>query len=121
MVTRIILFALAALYLASAAHADDRDGKTRAALVPAESNAPHAVAHVAPAPREVRPKDYATGYAQAKVEHLPLVVFVGRDPAPVDGAVVAQWNDYPGVSAPAIVVGYPVGGQLIQECVLACP
>jgi hypothetical protein len=99
MLTRIGLVALTALCLASATHA----------------------AHIAPAPREVKPKDYATAHAEAKFAHMPLVVFVGRDPAPVDGAVVAQWNDYPGVSGPAIVVGYPVGGQLFQECVLACP
>jgi hypothetical protein len=115
-------FAILALVLLPAlATADDaRDRKARAALALAKSADPTAAA-VAPMPRPAKPKDYAKGHKQAADEQLPLVVYVGCDLAPVEGAVACQWDSYPGVKGPAIVVGYPVGDRIVQDAVLACP
>ncbi len=114
-------FAILALLLlplaASADDASERDRRARAALAlsKAESVA------VAPAPRAALPKCYAKGHKEACADTLPLVVFVGCDLHPVEGAVVAKWDSYPGVKSPAVVVGYPVGDRIVQDSVIACP
>lgn len=110
----------------SAASADDkgaRDRKSRAALALAGAKA-ESPANLAPAPRVARAKDYPTGYAESLAEQRPLVVFVGCDPHPVPGAIVARTEakEFAEITAPAVVVGYPVGGKLLIEKKLAgCP
>lgn len=113
---RLALLALALVLSPAVASADDsRDRKARAALALARANP---AATVAPAPREAKAKCYAAGHKEATEGDLPLVVYVGCDCRLVEGAVVCAWESYPGVKGPAVVVGYPVGGRIVQDAVL---
>lgn len=143
MVTRILatlsasLFTLAALALLLLAAAplfgaDDPavNRKVKAALAIAEAEAKgkqrSAAAtgpSVAPAPRAIVPKDYATGHKESVVDQAVLVVYVACDGPKVDGAIVcvAKAETFGEVKGPAVVIGYPQGDRLYVERVLPAP
>lgn len=124
---------LALVSLAPALTADDQSARERKVKVALALTAGDAAAKAkarvtvapapAPSPRVVEPKDYATGYKKAEAEKLPLVVYVRcESPARVPGAVVSrvQADEFAGVKAPAVVVGYPSGDRIIVDAVLGC-
>lgn len=73
------------------------------------------VVATAPPPRAQEPKPYAAGYERSVAEHIPLVVYVGCTGPRIEGAATVRTENYPGVAAPAVVVGYPQGDRLIQD------
>jgi hypothetical protein len=118
----VVLLALVVVSLAGPVSAEDRDRRARAALaLAAAPKAPPAAVAVAPLPRVAKPKGYAQGHQESRDEQKPLVVFVGMDVVPVDGAIVSKTDapEFAGVTAPAVVVGYPVGDRLFVERTLS--
>lgn len=107
----------------------DRERRAKAAIAVARSlpgaNAKAALAgpNVAPAPRAVPPKDYATGHREMLIDQMPLVIYVSCDGPKIDGAITCSTkNDTFGtVKGPAVVVGYPQGDRLRVDKVLNCP
>ncbi|HEY1188580.1 MAG TPA: serine protease [Gemmata sp.] len=122
MVRSGLIFCAVLLATVPALRADDvhaaRDRKARAALALASAG-PSAV--VAPAPRPVVPKDYATGYRAAAAAEKPLVVFVGCAGHDAPGAVVSYVAQLADVKGPAVVVGFPVGDRLFIHATMSCP
>jgi hypothetical protein len=58
---------------------------------------------------------YPEQYARALKERKPLVVWVGQKVRPADGCVSVACDSFPGVGAPAVVVGLPTGdGKLAR-------
>ena len=111
------LATLCVLMLAGGVTADektDRDRKARAALALAGGKP---LPQTAPAPR-AKAADYPEGYRKATADVQPLVVFVGLPARPVVGAVVAQADTFAGVTAPAVVIGYPVADRLMISVTL---
>lgn len=112
-----LLATLCVLMLAGGVTADektDRDRKARVALALAGGKPATATA---PAPR-AKAADYPEGYRKATADVQPLVVFVGLPARPVVGAVVAQADTFAGVTAPAVVIGYPVADRLMISVTL---
>jgi hypothetical protein len=109
MVTRFVLAAIVLALCLPIAQADDRSRRAKVAL--ALSATPAATATVAPMPREKQQRkmlnSYGDGYALAKRDRLPLVVYVGYDGPAVEGAVTARVESFSGVEAPAVLVVYP--------------
>lgn len=105
----------------------ERDRKAKAAIAVARSMpAPKAVAtgpSVAPAPRPVTPKDYATGHKESLTDQSVLVVYVACDGPRIDGAItcVTKNETFGQVKGPAVVIGYPMGDRLYVEKVIPCP
>lgn len=64
-------------------------------------------------------EQYTAAVIRCREEHRPLVVSVGCDLRFVPGAVAVRWDAYPGVMAPALVVGVTDGGQVMQVKVLS--
>lgn len=117
----VLLICIMAAFARGADTKEDRDAReardrnARAALALAGAgHKPTAAVPLAtaPAPRPKLPTTYPQGYAKATTDVQPLVVFVGCDLWPVKGAVVAQATEFAGVTAPAVVVGYPVADRL---------
>ena len=112
-----LLATLCVLMLAGGVTADidaERDRKARVALALAGGKPATATA---PAPR-AKAADYPEGYRKATADVQPLVVFVGLPARPVVGAVVAQADTFAGVTAPAVVIGYPVADRLMISVTL---
>lgn len=104
-------------------YADDKKAlqlKAKAALALADGS-PRV--SKAPTPRAVEPRDYATGYNKSLVDQKPLVVFIGCEASPMEGAICSQVNgpNFGSYKGPAVVVCYPTADRLNFDSVLPCP
>lgn len=104
--------------LASALVAPADDSRERRARVALALSARPPSPAAAPAPRPAA-KSYPDGHAKAIERAEPLVVFVGCQSWPVEGAIVARAEaPFAGVRGPAVVVGYPTGDRLYIDSTL---
>ncbi len=62
---------------------------------------------------------YTSLRGRSIAEHKPLIVGVGYEPIKVDGMLSVRYDAMPGVKGPAIVVGNPVGANLLMAGTLS--
>lgn len=113
MVRLLTIAALLAIVAPVDADDKDRDRKARAALALAGTEARAA----APAPR-AKFMCYPNSHAKAVREQLPLVVWVGLEGRPIDGAISCRMDSFGDVMAPAIVVSHPAGDRMVIDVTL---
>lgn len=111
------------LVAALVGRADDKAALDRKAKAILALSAPKAKTQTAPSPRAVEPRDYSSGHAKAMVTQKPLVVFVGCDVVPCEGAICSkvEGKTFGHVTGPAVVVGYPQGQTLYIDSTHPCP
>jgi hypothetical protein len=111
--TWLILFATCNLASADDAERARRAKAALALAAPAVS--------VAPAPRPA-PLNYDPAYRLAVSERKPLLVFVGQVSEVNPKAVTARVNEYPGVTGPAVVVGFAArDGKVYVHAIMKWP